>query len=126
MNNIEKDEERVTQHYIKMFIDNVRGNLFYYICTYSSYLMRIPDLSEEFHRKYAPYYDGTHWYTISNHQTNFPEDLYDLALDNTNRPLFIGVNHFIKHLISNNKVSEKWIKRNFHRIPPEMWQKVYE
>lgn len=130
MSNLEKDERRVLQLYenVNYFGENrLPHNVpLFVISTYCTYMRDITDLSEEFHRKYAKHYRSTQWYNVVSYQTNFPEDLYDLVLEEEGARLFISIIHFLIYLISNNKVSENWIKRNLYRIPPKVWSQVYE
>jgi hypothetical protein len=128
MNNIERDEQRILSLYNRFYHgEDPTKELLYVISTYCTYMRDIPNLSEEFHRKYAKHYQSTQWYLVASCQTNFPEDLYDLSLENSSsgRCLFISPANFLTHLIKSNKVSEGWIRRNFYRIPPKVWEKVY-
>jgi hypothetical protein len=83
------------------------------------FLVQIKDLSEEFHRKYSRFYKTIQWANVFCHQIKLSDKFYDDFFYKINVVGFVEI-------IKNNRVSSKWIEKNFYRIPPEVWVKVYE
>jgi hypothetical protein len=124
-NNIKRDEERIKEYYVRYYkveretMDWFSANWFNH---YFLFLEEIPDLSEEFHRKYYSFYELTlHWGFVFFYQTNLSEQFYDDFFGN-----MVRLEDKLSVIIRNNRVSSKWIEKNLYRIPPEVWNKVYE
>jgi hypothetical protein len=140
MNNIKRDEQRVFNYYteysfgydiqkeFKEFLegpfDITEGNSSFCISpkffdSLTGYLKGIPDLSEEFHRKYYKRYDLQSWDYVFLYQTKLSEQFYD--------DFFHMMTKFcLSVIIKNNRVSSKWVEKNLHRIPQEVWKGVYK
>jgi hypothetical protein len=123
---IKRDEERVKKYYEDSLKLEIAGNLANWFNTdwfnrFFLFINDITDLSEEFHRKYSSFYKKTtHWYYVFFFQTQLSEQFYDDFFEK-----MAYVEDQLATIIRHNRVSSKWIEKNLHRIPDEVWKEVW-